>query len=131
MTNEQIVMELQEVKSTTESNEKRLDKLETIVENIRIENKAIYDLSATVKSLAESMADIKSDIKEVKVDVKDGQSNMTKKFNEELAPIKTDVEELKTKPLQTKSSIVDKIIWLVVSGVIAFIVTQVMNYFNH
>lgn len=124
MTDEQI-RELQEIKINCDLNTKRLDKLDTIVENIKVENRAIFELNTTVKVLAETMADMKNDIKDVKTDVKDNLSST----KEEIEIVKDDIQELRNKPFENKSGIFDKIIWLIVSGVIAIIVSEATTRF--
>ena len=118
MTQDQI-KELQEVKSRSSSNTHRIDKLEQSVDDLREESKAIYELGSSVRIMADNLTGMKDDIKEVKT----GQSDL----NEKISNIKHDVADARNQPIRSKSEWFDKIVWLIVGGVGAYIVTQIIE----
>lgn len=113
------IKELQEVKSRSSSNTHRIDKLEQSVDDLREESKAIYELGSSVRIMADNLTGMKDDIKEVKT----GQSDL----NEKISNIKQDVADARNQPIKSKSEWFDKIVWLIVGGVGAYIVTQIIE----
>ena len=113
------IKELQEVKSRSSSNTHRIDKLEQSVDDLRGESKAIYELGSSVRIMADNLTGMKDDIKEVKT----GQSDL----NEKISNIKQDVADARNQPIKSKSEWFDKIVWLIVGGVGAYIVTQIIE----
>lgn len=100
--NENDVRLLSDIDSRSKSNGHRIDKLEDEVKEIRTENKAIYELTTSIKLMAQDMTSIKTDLAEVK----DGQKTMAK-----------EVAEVKNKPAQETADIVMKVKVAVITAI--------------
>lgn len=126
MTTEQ-VKEMQEVKSRSESNSHRIDKLEDSMHELKEEHKVIYDLGASVKVLADNMTDMKTDMREVKHNCVD----LNNKLDSDMAAMKEEVDAVKNQPLKAKSDWFDKVAWLIVGGIgtaiLGYIIDMVMK----
>lgn len=61
-----LAVRVQEVDSRCKSNEHRLDGHDKEIEELRNKQEAIYDLTSSVKSIAQDMSYIKEDVGEVK-----------------------------------------------------------------
>lgn len=80
---EKMIMETVE---KSKNNEKEIDRLSGEVVEIRNENKAIYELTTSIKLIADSVLRMQSDIQEVK----NNQTSLTDKITEiEMKPYKT------------------------------------------
>lgn len=90
------VKRLAETESRSRSNTHRLDKLEE-----RVSEQG--ELIQTIKLLAQELERMKSDVSEMKSDVK----------------------KLAEKPQKRWEAIVDKLLWLVVGGAAAWVLTQI------
>ena len=110
-----LAVHVQEIDSRCKSNEHRIDDHDNAISELRNRQEAIYDLTSSVKSIAQDMSYIKEDIQ----DVKRGQSELSDK-----------VTTLENKPAQeTKrrvDTIYEKILWLFIAGVIGFLLAQVL-----
>lgn len=134
-TMEQLEKDIQDIKVTSGIHGQRLDTLEHEMEQMHIENKAIYEIGSSVKILAEGMTAIKEDVKDVKEDVRsgledvrNGQSNLSSKLDSEVDQMKQDIDEIRTQPMKRRSDWMDKVIWAIVGGGIAFAVSTILNY---
>ena len=68
----------------SKSNTHRIDKIEDRIKDIETEQKALYELTSSVKSMAENISDMKSDIKEVKK----GQFDLSNKMDNQITDVK-------------------------------------------
>lgn len=93
---ENLAVQIQEVKDRSIRNEGRIKKLEK-------DQEALNDLALSVKELATDQAHVKGD----------------------LAEIKQDVKTLTDKPGKRWDSIVEKLIWAVLAAVVAFVLGRV------
>lgn len=132
----QIEKDIQEIKVTSGIQGQRLDTLEHEMEQMHIENKAIYEIGSSVKILAEGMTAIKEDVKDVKEDVRsgledvrNGQSNLSSKLDSEVDHMKHDIDEIRTQPIKRKSDWLDKVVWTVIGGGLAFAVSAILDHF--
>ena len=62
----ELAVRVQDVDSRCKSNEHRLDNHDKDIEELRNRQEAIYDLTSSVKSIAQDMSYIKEDVSEVK-----------------------------------------------------------------
>ena len=95
---EDIAVKVVEIDQRSKSNTHRLDKVEERQDNLD-------KLVSSVSALANEQEHIKEDVTE----------------------IKTDVKALTEKPAKRWDGIVDKLIWLAVSGALGFIAAQIMR----
>lgn len=93
---ENLAVQIQEVKDRSIRNEGRIKKLEK-------EQEALNDLALSVKELATDQNYVKADLSEIKKDVK----------------------TLTDKPGKRWDSIVEKLIWAVLAAVVAFVLGRV------
>ena len=74
-----------ETEQRSKSNQRRLDRHESEIKDIREENKALYELSTSIKLIVQDMSGIREDLKDVKQDmsdVKNGQDKLAAKVSE-------------------------------------------------
>jgi uncharacterized protein YdcH (DUF465 family) len=94
----------------SKSNTHQIDKIEDRIKDIETEQKALYELTSSVKSMAENISDMKSDIKEVKK----GQFDLSNKMDNQITDVKQQVQNMKDEPYnnykKTKQSIKIQII---------------------
>lgn len=111
----ELAVHMQEIDSRSKSNEHRINTQEQEIKELREKQDAIYDLTSSVKSIATDMAYIKEDVKEVKT----GQDKLNDK-----------VTILENRPAnetrQRYESIVDKIIWVVVGGILVGVLSALL-----
>lgn len=111
--NEGHLTDLTETAQLSKANARRLDKMESAIDTLREENKALYEMSANIKTLADGVVSIKDDVEAIKND----QTEM-----------KTEIQDIKNAPVKSKASILDNmtqtIITIIISGVAAFILGQ-------
>ena len=91
---EDLAVKLQEVADRSLRNEGRIKKLET-------DQKALMELTASVRELAADQVNMKKDIGE----------------------IKDDVRALTDKPAKRWDNLVDKIVWAIAAAVVAYLLT--------
>lgn len=129
MDNSQFTIDLQDLKVHCSVYEQRLSKAEKEIEQLHAENKAIYEINTNVKILAEGMSVMKKDVLDVKEGVKHSNERSAKldeKFDAELDKIKIDVNDIKNNPNKVKAEWWDKIMWLIVGGVVSAGVTALI-----
>ena len=97
-TTEELSVKLVEIEQRGKSNSHRLDKVEERQDNLD-------KLVSSVEVLATRQETVETDVKE----------------------IKTDVKALTEKPAKRWDGIVDKLIWLAVSGALGFIAAQIVR----
>ena len=110
-----LAVHIQEVDSRSKSNEHRIDDLEHDMKETKSMQITLVKLANGVENMGNQLMDVKEDIQ----DVKKGQNELSDK-----------VTTLENRPaLETKKrwdSIYDKIIWLVIGGIVTFILSQVI-----
>lgn len=110
-----LAVRVQEVDSRCKSNEHRLDGHDKDIEELRNRQEAIYDLTSSVKSIAQDMSYIKEDVGEVKAK----QTELNDK-----------VTVLENKPANETKKRVDSIGWelikLFVIGMVGFLLAQAL-----
>ena len=110
-----LAVHVQEIDSRFKSNEHRITDNEKAINYLRNRQEAIYDLTSSVKSIAQDMSYIKEDVGEVKAK----QTELNDK-----------VTVLENRPAnETKKrwdSIYDKLLWLFIAGVAGFLLAQML-----
>ena len=110
-----LAVHVQEIDSRCKSNEHRIDDHDKAIGELRNRQEAIYDLTSSVKSIAQDMSYIKEDVSEVKTK----QTELNDK-----------VTVLENRPAtETKKrwdSIADKLLWLFIAGVAGFLLAQML-----
>lgn len=72
----------------SKSNTHQIDEIKEDIKQIKTDQKAIYDLTSSVKIIADNIQNMKDDIKEVK----QGQSALSDKLDNQISDIKDDVQ---------------------------------------
>lgn len=72
----------------SKSNTHQIEEIKDNIKEIKQDQKAIYDLTTSVKIIAENVSNMKDDIKEVK----QGQSLLSDKLDNQITDIKDDVQ---------------------------------------
>lgn len=104
-----------DVRNMQEGNKLFRDEIRSEVRELRKQNEAIYEIAASVKVMAQDMQGVKDDLKEVKT----GQ--------EELRTAVSSVESKDAKKtLRIWEDLRNKLIWLFVGGIAAFILYQAL-----
>ena len=110
-----LAVHLQEVDSRSKSNEHRIDELESDMKETKNMQITLVKLANGVENMGNQLMDVKNDIQ----DVKKGQDELSDK-----------VTTLENKPAtETKrrfDKIVDKLIWLVIGGLVAGVLYAVL-----
>lgn len=110
-----LAVHLQEVDSRSKSNEHRIDELESDMKETKNMQITLVKLANGVENMGNQLMDVKQDIQ----DVKKGQDELSDK-----------VTTLENKPAtETKrrfDKIVDKLIWLVIGGLVAGVLYSVL-----
>ena len=110
-----LAVHLQEVDSRSKSNEHRIDDLESDMKETKNMQITLVKLANGVENMGNQLMDVKQDIQ----DVKKGQDELSDK-----------VTTLENKPAtETKrrfDKIVDKLIWLVIGGLVAGVLYSVL-----
>lgn len=130
-TNDQLNVEVQNLKIQSGIHEQRLENIETEMKQLHIENKAIYEINTNVRLLAENMNSVKNDVADFKEDIKDVKRENLKlgeRFDSELNVVKADVNEVRNMPNKAKADWWDKVIWLIVGGTLSALVTIVVTH---
>ena len=110
-----LAVHLQEVDSRSKSNEHRIDELESDMKETKNMQITLVKLANGVENMGNQLMDVKQDIQ----DVKKGQDELSDK-----------VTTLENRPAtETKrrfDKIVDKLIWLVIGGLVAGVLYSVL-----
>lgn len=110
-----LAVHIQEVDSRCRSNEHRLDVHDSEIRKLLEKQDAIYDLTASVKSIATDMTYIKEDVKEVK----SGQDILNEKV--------TFLENRPANEAKKKiENIMEKLLWLFIGGAAAGLLAAVL-----
>ena len=118
--NENHLKELTEVSERSKSNSHRLDEVEGDIKSLKEENRTLYEMSASIKTLTDGVVSIKEDVKEIK---------------SEQGEMKTEIQEIKNSPTKAKAQWVDKAIGAVFGAVGMAILSYILaalapNLFN-
>ena len=127
--NEAQLIELTEISERVKSNTHQIDEIKSEIRDMKIENKALYELTTSVKLIAQDMSSIKQDITEVKC----GQTALSEKMDSEISKvkddqckIKDDISEVKNNPTKEKAKTFDNIKGIVIAIVTTSIVTGII-----
>ena len=111
----ELAVHVQEVDSRCKSNEHRIDSLEEDMKETKDMQITLVKLANGVENMGNQLMDVKEDIQ----DVKKGQNELSDK-----------VTTLENRPAQeTKKkwdSISEKLLWLFISGIVGFLLAQVL-----
>ena len=110
--NDNDVRILTEVEQRAKSNSHQIEEIKEDVKEIKAENKAIYELTTSVKLIAQDMGSIKADLAEVK----QGQKELTQ-----------DVSEVKSRPAQKTADTVDKVRVAIITAICTMIATGIVG----
>lgn len=105
------IKELTETTERSKSNTHQIEEVKAEIKDIRIENRALYELTSSVKLIAQDMGNIKDDIS----DVKNGQKELSEKVNK----VTQEVENVKNKDDIEMGRNTKKVFWEVVSKILA------------
>lgn len=112
--NEEYVKQIAVLDERSKSNSHRIDDAEADIKILKDENKALYEMSANIKTLTDGVIGIKSDVTEIK---------------SEQGEMKTEISDLKNAPMKLKASTYDNVKKLiftaVVSAIVAFLLGQI------
>lgn len=106
----ELAIKVQEVQSRSRSNEHRIDEQDVKIKEIQTKQEAIYELTSSVKSIAQDMSYIKEDVGEVKAKQTELNDKVTVLENRPFNETQKRVNAIK-----------DKLIWLFVGGITAYI----------
>lgn len=120
------------VENEREYNRTFRNEIRNEVHEIQKQNEAIYEIAASVKVMASEMVEVKDKLS----DVKDAQDDLSLKLDDEIEKVKhgqselrTDIENVKNADAneikKTWSSLKEKLLWLFVGGIAAFILAQI------
>ena len=111
----ELAVHLESVDARCKSNEHRISDHDNDIKELREKQDAIYDLTSSVKSIATDMTYIKEDVQEVK----SGQAQLNEK-----------VTILENKPATEVKKRIDgiyeKLLWLVVGGIAAALLSTIL-----
>lgn len=113
--NEKVVLII-ETEQRTKSNTHQINEIKADIKDIKEENKVLYKLATSVEVIANNIDSMKTDMSEVKLDVSD--------LKKDVANVKQQDSVKKAKRLD---DIWDKIIWLIVGGLGAYMVSQLIS----
>ena len=117
--NEGYARDIIEIGERSKSNSHRLDEVETDIKSLKEEHKVLYEMSASIKTLADGVNGIKTDVK----DIRSEQSDM-----------KSQISDLRTAPDRKKSQWMDKAIGAIVgavgTGILAYVLSNLTNIFS-
>lgn len=105
------IKELTETTERSKSNTHQIEEVKAEIKDIKIENRALYELTSSVKLIAQDMGNIKDDIS----DVKNGQKELSEKVNK----VTQEVENVKNKDDIEMGRNTKKVFWEVVSKILA------------
>ena len=112
-------VKLAELDARCKSNTHQIDKLKSDISDIRSEQKAIYDINTNIQLMTQTMGIMRIDITDVK---------------EDIGGVKEKVNILENKPANDtykKFDIIkDKISWILIGGVTAYLLNQILPSMN-
>lgn len=92
---ENYLREITETSERSKSNTHRLDEVEEDIKALKNENKTLYEMSASIRTLTDGVVSIKESVKEIK---------------DEQGEMKSEIQDIKNAPVKTKAQWVDKAI---------------------
>ncbi len=124
MTNEEM-QRLTEVEQRSKTNTHAIAELKEELKEVQNEQKAIYEINANIKLMAQSVASVKEDVSDMKEDI----SNTNKEVKDDIGKVKERISNIENKPDKDVANAFrkyrDTIIALIVTGVAAFVLGQV------
>ena len=66
--NENYLTEITQIDERSKSNSHRLDEVEEDIKDLKEKNTTLIEMSASIKNLSEGIVDIKTDVKDIKLD---------------------------------------------------------------
>lgn len=130
MTNEEI-KRLAEVEQRSKSNTHAIEELKESIKEVRSEQKAIYEINANIKLMAQSVASVKEDVSDMKEDI----SNTNKEVKDDIGKVKERISAIESKPDKDTASTYrkykDTIIAMIVTGVAAYVLGQIYPFIFH
>ena len=112
------------------SHDTRLTLLETAVKEQQAKSDAIQEMNVNVRLLAENMSAMKTDMSDVKQDIKNVniKTDQTREhLDEKLSNMKTEIDNVRNEPSKQKANSFDKIVWIIVGGGVTAIVTHIIS----
>ena len=104
----------------------RLDNLESNQKELTHRVEDIHKIATSVELIANNVDHMKGDVSELKV----GQSELKEDFRQSQQELKDKIREVEDAPAKKTAStwdtIKEKIIWLVVGGIVTFILVQLL-----
>lgn len=132
--NEAQLIELTEISERGKSNTHQIEEIKEDIKEMKLENKALYELTTSVKLIAQDMSSIKQDITEVKC----GQEKLSVKMDSEISKVKDEQEKIKYNisevkfcPTTEKAKTFEKIKWIVISVITTAITTGIISNLIH
>lgn len=124
-----------DLRNVQEGNKLFRDEIRRDIIEIRRQNESIYEIATSVKLIAQDLQGLKSDVKEVK----DDQKALHKRMDNEMDAVRTKQGELKesirtvdgkhaNKLVKIWEGVRDKLIWLVVGAMAAYIMYQAFPF---
>ena len=111
-----LAVEVARIDSRSKSNEKRLNKHDEEIKEIKDKQEAIYELASSVKSIAIDMGYIKKDIGDVKKNQNDLRNQVVTLENRPAKEAKKRVD-----------SLLENLLWLVLGGVSTAILSSIIQ----
>ena len=116
----ELAVKVQEIDSRSRSNEHRIDELDTQMDKMQETQITLVKLANGVDKMADQLVDMKEDIKDVKVSQKDLSEKVT---------------TLENRPAQQSKkrldNIAEKITWLVIAGIVGYILATLLPNIFH
>ena len=112
------------------SHDTRLTLLETAVKEQQAKSDAIQEMNINVRLLAENMSAMKTDMSDVKQDIKNVniKTDQTREhLDEKLSNMKIEIDNVRNEPSKQKANSFDKIVWIIVGGGVTAIVTHIIS----
>lgn len=109
---EEYLREIMENAEHTHNNNRRLDEIGEQIKSLQEDNRVLYQMSASIKTLTDGVVSIKESVKEIKND----QSEM-----------KSEIQDIKNTPIKTKAQWVDKAIAAICGAVGMAILSYILS----
>lgn len=110
--NEGYARDIIEIGERCKSNSHRLDTVEEDVKTIKDDYKALYEMSANMKTLTEGVIDMKDDVKTIK---------------SEQGEMKSQISDLRNAPDKNKAKWMDKAIGAIIGAVGSAVLFYILN----
>lgn len=101
----------------------RVAVLEVEVANVKDTTKMIHEININMAIMLNEMKDIREDNKQATEEIK----NDMKGVKNDISTVKGEIENVKQTPIKDKAKKIDKIEWLILSGLITFTLTYFLN----